>query len=59
MIMKTTKFNPYQYTRAENYSLQCELYEKYLSEKEPEKRAEYSLMMNMLAKVMVYKLFKV
>ena len=57
--MKTTKFNPYEYTRKENYSLQCELYEKYLSEKGPEKRAEYSLMMNMLAKVMVYKLFKV
>ena len=57
--MKALNFNPYQYTRKENYNLQCELYEKYLSEKEPEKRAEYSLMMNMLAKVMVYKLFKV
>ncbi len=57
--MKTTKFNPYQYTRKENLQLQCELYEKYLSEKEQEKRAEYSLMMNMLAKVMVHKLFKV
>jgi hypothetical protein len=57
--MKTTKFNPYQYTRKENYSLQCELYEKYLSEKEPEKRAEYSLMMDKLAKAMCHKLFKV
>ena len=56
--METTNFNPYQYTRKENYSLQCELYEKYLSEKEPEKRAEYSLMMDKLAKVMSYKLFK-
>ena len=56
--MGTLNFNPYQYTRKENYNLQCELYEKYLSEKEPEKRAEYRLMMNMLAKVMVYKLFK-
>jgi len=57
--MKTTKFNPYQYTRTENYCLQCELYEKYLSEKKAEKRAEYRLMMNMLAKVMSYKLFKI
>jgi len=57
--MKTTNFNPYKFTRQENYNLQCELYEKYLSEKDTEKRAEYSLMMNMLAKVMVYKLFKV
>ena len=56
--MGTLNFNPYQYTLKENYNLQCELYEKYLSEKEPEKRAEYSLMMNMLTKVMVYKLFK-
>jgi len=57
--MKALNFNPYQYTRKENYSLQCELYEKYLSEKEPEKRAEYSLMMDKLAKVMSYKLFNI
>ena len=57
--MKTTIFNPYQYTRKENYNLQCELYEKYLSEKKAEKRAEYSLMIDKLAKVMNYKLFKV
>ena len=57
--MKTTIFNPYQYTRKENYNLQCELYEKYLSEKKAEKRAEYSLMIDKLAKVMSYKLFKV
>jgi len=57
--MKALNFNPYQYTRKENYSLQCELYEKYLSEKEPEKRAEYRLMMDKLAKVMSYKLFKI
>ena len=55
--MKTTIFNPYQYTRKENYNLQCELYEKYLSEKRAEKRAEYSLMIDKLAKVMNYKLF--
>ena len=55
--MKTTIFNPYQYTRKENYNLQCELYEKYLSEKKAEKRAEYSLMIDKLAKVMNYKLF--
>ena len=57
--MKTTMFNPYQYTRKENYNLQCELYEKYLSEKKAEKRAEYSLMINKLTKVMGYRLFKV
>ena len=57
--MGTLNFNPYQYTRKENYNLQCELYEKYLSEKEPEKRAEYRLMMDKLAKVMSYKLFKI
>ena len=57
--MKTLNFNPYQYTRKENYNLQCELYEKYLSEKESEKRAEYNLMMDKLAKVMSYKLFKI
>ena len=57
--METLNFNPYQYTRKENYNLQCELYEKYLSEKEPEKRAEYSLMMDKLAKVMSYKLFNI
>ena len=57
--METLNFNPYKYTRQENYSLQCELYEKYLSEKESEKRAEYRLMMDKLAKVMSYKLFKI
>ena len=48
--MKTLNFNPYQYTRKENYNLQCELYEKYLSEKEPEKRAEYSYLQNIQAR---------
>ena len=57
--METLNFNPYQYTRTENYCLQCELYEKYLSEKKAEKRAEYRLMMDKLAKVMSYKLFKI
>ena len=57
--METLNFNPYQYTRKENYNLQCELYEKYLSEKKAEKRAEYSLMMDKLAKAMCHKLFKV
>lgn len=57
--METLNFNPYQYTRKENYNLQCELYEKYLSEKESEKRAEYRLMMDKLARVMCHKLFKV
>ena len=57
--MKALNFNPYQYTRKENYNLQCELYEKYLSEKESEKRTEYRLMMDKLAKVMSYKLFKI
>ena len=57
--MKTTIFNPYQYTRKENYNLQCELYEKYLSEKKAEKRAEYISKIDKLTKVMSYKLFKV
>ena len=57
--MKALNFNPYQYTRKENYNLQCELYEKYLSETKTAKRAEYSLMIDKLTKVMNYKLFKV
>ena len=57
--MKTTIFNPYQYTRKENYDLQCELYERYLSEKKDEKRAEYISKIDKLTKVMSYKLFKV
>ena len=57
--MKTTIFNPYQYTRKENYDLQCELYERYLSEKKAEKRAEYISKIDKLTKVMSYKLFKV
>ena len=57
--MKTTIFNPYQYTRKENYDLQCELYERYLSEKKAEERAEYISKIDKLTKVMSYKLFKV